>query len=39
MSVLSRPMATTNETLNPVWTGIYRDASVRCKKHDEIDVI
>ncbi|XP_028401056.1 voltage-dependent calcium channel subunit alpha-2/delta-2-like [Dendronephthya gigantea] len=26
VSVLSRPMAT-NMTLNPVWTGIYRDAS------------
>jgi hypothetical protein len=23
-------MATTNET-HPVWTSIYRDASVRCK--------
>ena len=28
VSVLSRPMATTNESLNPVWTGVYRDASV-----------
>ncbi|CAB4008171.1 Hypothetical predicted protein, partial [Paramuricea clavata] len=27
VSVLSRPMATTNETVKPVWTGIYRDAS------------